>query len=231
MCGLLPYATFEEMGDELLRRGTMNIARLVRSFEAIPVSGRRKARPMKAFFVERVKGFDPGGSKRELDVMWTCRRGNVSPLPVQPLRVLVEGHTYYLDFAWPDTMHAIEFEGFETHGGLVVPFHKDRERTRRLQRAGWHVWPVTSRTSANEILAIAMLATAPNSTPGRGVACESASGRQGSEHQVGQLVEPLGGGAVSDLQGEEPLVVPVDGVVPGEADTAMDLNGVGADFR
>jgi hypothetical protein len=58
-------------------------------------------------------------------------------------------------------LHALEFEGYWAHGKLWTPFHYDRERTRRLQRAGWTVWPLTSETSANEIIAIATIATNP----------------------------------------------------------------------
>ena len=115
---------------------------------------------MYGFFEERVKGYDPGGSERELDVMKLIRAaGKGLVLPRQQYRVRVEGHTYYLAYAWPDTMHGLEWQGWEWHGKYASDFHRGSDRTRRLQRIGWTIWPVTARTSANEVLAIAAAAS------------------------------------------------------------------------
>ena len=115
---------------------------------------------MRVFLGKRVRNFDPGGSDRELDIQRIIRRGGY-PLPEQQVRVKVEEHTYFIDHAWRESLHGMEFEGFDPHGKFWTPFHKDRERLRRLTRAGWTIWPVTSQTTANEILAIAEIATAP----------------------------------------------------------------------
>lgn len=151
-CGLAAH--LGKAGDDLLRRRIMNLARLTKTFETIPVSGRRKSNPMRGFLAERVKGYDPGGSDRELDVPRILKRAGL-PLPVQQHRVVVEGHTHFLDFAWPEFLQALEWEGWDPHGTQPSTFHHDRDRTRRLQRAGWTIWPVTARTSPNEICAIA----------------------------------------------------------------------------
>lgn len=113
---------------------------------------------MRAFLAKRVKGYDPGGSERELDVGRIIKRAGYPP-PAQQFRVDIEGFTYYVDHVWPQSLHGIEFEGFECHGGQWAPFHRDRARLRRLTRAGLTIWPVTSQTTANEILAIAEIAT------------------------------------------------------------------------
>jgi hypothetical protein len=158
-CGELPERLLDKAGDDALRRKLITLPRLVRTFDRIPVSGRRKSAPMRLFLGKRVRNFDPGGSDRELDVQAIVKRGGY-PLPVQQFRVVVEGHKYFIDHAWPESLHGIEFEGFECHGKLWTPFHRDRDRLRRLQRAGWTIYPVTSETTANEILAIAEIATA-----------------------------------------------------------------------
>ena len=158
-CGTLPERLLDKAGDDALRRKLITLPRLVRTFDHIPISGRRQSAPMRLFLAKRVRNFDPGGSDRELDVQAIVRRGGY-PLPVQQFRVRAEGHTYFIDHAWPYSMHGIEFEGFESHGKLWTPFHKDRERLRRLTRAGWTIYPITSETTANEILAIAEDATA-----------------------------------------------------------------------
>ena len=157
-CGALPERLLDRAGDDALRRKLITLPRLVRTFDHIPCSGRRKSTPMRLFLGKRIRDFDPGGSERELDVRRIIQRGGY-PLPVQQFRVRIEGHTYFIDHAWPDSLHGIEFEGFECHGGLWTPFHLDRERLRRLTRAGWTIYPVTSQTTANEILAIAEIAT------------------------------------------------------------------------
>ena len=113
-----------------------------------------------------MKGYDPGGSERELDVMKLIKSaGSGLVLPKQQYRVRVEGHTYFLDYSWPETLNALEWEGWWWHGKFVSDFHKDKDRTRRLQRAGWTIWPVTARTSANEILAIAAVASGQKLVP------------------------------------------------------------------
>ncbi len=158
-CGVLPEKLLDKAGDDALRRKLMTLPRLVRTFDHIPCSGRRKSAPMRIFLGKRVRDFDPGGSDRELDVLKIIRPGGY-PVPRQQFRVKVEGHTYFIDYAWPESLHGIEWEGFDPHGKFWTPFHKDRERLRRLQRAGWIIYPVTSQTTANEILAIAEIATA-----------------------------------------------------------------------
>jgi len=157
-CGALPERLLDRAGDDALRRKLITLPRLVRTFDHIPCSGRRKSAPMRLFLGKRIRDFDPGGSERELDVRRIIQRCGY-PLPVQQFRVRIEGHTYFIDHAWPESLHGIKYEGFECHGKLWSPFHHDRERLRRLTRAGWTIYPVTSQTTVNEILAIAEIAT------------------------------------------------------------------------
>lgn len=160
VCGTIPESLLGTAGDDLFRRKIMRLPKLVKSFEMIPQSGRRKRRPMYGFFEERVKGFDPGGSDRELDVMRLLRNVDGIIPPRQQFHVVVDGIDLYIDYAWPEVLHGLEWEGWEDHGKRVSDFHKDKDRTRRLQRVGWTLWPVTKRTTANEILAIAADVTA-----------------------------------------------------------------------
>jgi hypothetical protein len=153
-CGELPAKLLGLAGDDLLRRKVMVLPRLVRSVEQVPVSGRRKIVPMRAFLAERVDGYDPGGSEPELDVGRVMRRAHIRPLPVPQFRIRVEGHQYVLDHAWPERLHYLEYQGVDVHGRPSA-LHADSERTRRLNRAGWTGWPVTCQTTANEIVAIA----------------------------------------------------------------------------
>ncbi|MBI2169276.1 MAG: hypothetical protein HYU28_07215 [Actinobacteria bacterium] len=144
--------------DDGLRRKLINLPRLVRCFDEVPCSGRRPSKSMKEVLDERLPGFHPGGSAAELDVLAILRRAGIHPLPIQQYRVTVDGHNYKLDYAWPDSKHAIEFDGGGAHD-TVSARHDDRQRWRRLQRAGWTIWAITERTPPNEIIAIGVTAT------------------------------------------------------------------------
>ena len=60
------------------------------------------------------------------------------PAVVPQFEVRVAGRRYRLDFALPEAMVAIEYDGEQFHS---TPQQKasDRERQRRLEDAGWHV--------------------------------------------------------------------------------------------
>lgn len=154
-CGLVPFGRLERSVDDALRRRLIRLPKLVRTFDAIPTSGRRRRRPMERVLAERVPGFHPGGSGEELDVLEVLRRADIRPLPIQQHRIDVEGNKYYLDYGWPDTKVALEYDSREFHT-RVSDFHHDQQRIRHIQRAGWVRWPVTKRTTENEIIAIAL---------------------------------------------------------------------------
>lgn len=155
--GLHPWV-LGRVVDDALRRKLVSLPKLVRCFEAVPVSGRRPSRAMKEVLAERVPGFHPGGSAEELDLLGILTRADVRPLPVQQYRVKLEGRTYLLDYAWPETRHVIEYDGAGGHD-TVSSRHDDRDRWRRLRRADWNVWPVTERTPVSEVIAIGVTAT------------------------------------------------------------------------
>ncbi len=157
-CGLLAFPQYERAVDDALRHKRLHLPSLVRTFEDIPVSGRRKRWPAERLIAERVPGFNPGGSPAELDVLKILKRAGISPLPEQQYRVVIEGHEHFLDYAWPETRQALEYDGVDFHT-MVVDVHRDRDRQRRVQRAGWTLWPVTKRTRESEIVAVGIHAT------------------------------------------------------------------------
>lgn len=146
--------------NDALRRRLLTLPRLVACFDEVPRSGRRPSRNLRKVLSERVPGFDPGGSEPELDVLRVLRRARISPLPVQQYRVVIDGRSYVIDHAWPETKHAIEYMGALVHGNPTA-LHADSRRMRALQHEDWTVWPVTSTTTQNEIIAIGVAATAP----------------------------------------------------------------------
>ncbi|MDO5082891.1 MAG: hypothetical protein Q4D89_05765 [Arachnia propionica] len=60
-------------------------------------------------------------------------------------RVVLAGHTHFLDIAFPDHLLAIELDGWETHSSRDS-FISDRVRQNRLATAGWVVLRYTSAT-------------------------------------------------------------------------------------
>jgi hypothetical protein len=121
---------------------------------------------MRALLEELIPGSHPGESDAELDVIGVLRRA-ARPLPVQQHRVGVERRNYRLDFAFPDRKEGLEWQSAAFHGS-VAAVHDDSERTRRLQRAGWRIWPLTSATTRTELLAIVDMITLSASLPGVG---------------------------------------------------------------
>jgi hypothetical protein len=157
-CGLVHPRALGRSVDDALRRRIITLPGLVRCAASVPLSGRRKSRPIREVLGERVDGYDPGGSAEELDVMKVLRRHAVRPLPRQQYRVKVGGRTFLLDYAWPETRHALEYLGAHWHG-TPSAVHDDSERTRLLQRDRWTLWPLTKHLSVVELLAIADVAT------------------------------------------------------------------------
>lgn len=157
-CGLISFVGFERTVDTAMRQKKLRLPDLARCAEEVPLSGRRRIRPVKLLLAGRVKGYDPGGSNEELDVLRTLKRAGF-PLPVQQYRVELEGRTMYLDFAWPETMHCLEYQGKHWHD-MKSDFDRDYERFRILQRSPWTPWPLTKSTSANELCAIGEIACA-----------------------------------------------------------------------
>jgi very-short-patch-repair endonuclease len=65
------------------------------------------------------------------------------PDPIPNHAVIVDGQRRVLDFAWPDRMVAVEFDGFVPHTTRRV-FDDDRERQNLIVDAGWRVYRLTA---------------------------------------------------------------------------------------
>lgn len=67
------------------------------------------------------------------------RRARAAGLRLEPqFEVWVDGEQYFLDYADPSRMIAIELDGFETHA-TRAGFQRDATRNTLLQLAGWRV--------------------------------------------------------------------------------------------
>jgi hypothetical protein len=99
---------------------------------------------------ERGIGFEPGGSRSELDLLEVLRGAGL-PEPVQQLRVRVGDRTYRPDFAWPSGKVFAEFYGTPFHTG-VSAMVADSERITALSSAGWLPLVFTHASPDHEIV-------------------------------------------------------------------------------
>ena len=153
-CGLVSERQLRSAGNDGLRRRILSLPTLVRTVDEVPVSGRRAIVPVVDYLKTKVPGFDPGDSDPEVDVVEAIVAAGIAA-PAQQIRVETVIGTCFVDIGWPDLRLGFEYDSVEFH---VERFHDDRDRLRALKRAGWDIWPITSTTSKNEILAIATLA-------------------------------------------------------------------------
>jgi hypothetical protein len=150
-CGLLTPRQLRSCINDALRRRLTTLPVLTRTVDEVPRSGRRAIVPVSEDLRSRVPGYDPGDSDPEIDLV-ELLVGAGYPRPEQQVRVVAEGRTAFVDVGWRERRVGFEYDSLEFHEHR---FHEDRDRLRRLKRAGWDIWPVTSTTSKNEILAIA----------------------------------------------------------------------------
>jgi very-short-patch-repair endonuclease len=81
---------------------------------------------------------------------------------VQQYPVRAGGHPYQLDFAWPDRMVVVEYNGLAVHSGASAVAH-DNERMSELSALGWRVLVFDETTPARRIVeqVTKLLATSP----------------------------------------------------------------------
>ncbi|HET9442462.1 MAG TPA: hypothetical protein VFO65_04005, partial [Acidimicrobiales bacterium] len=129
-CSLVPAPVLETAVDHALRVGDAHLPRLVRVVAEAPATGPGSLQPIRAVLADRVAGYDPGDSRRELDLVKLLAGAGFEP-PTQQVRVRVEGRTYFVDAAWPALKVGFEYDSVRFHHS-VSAFHRDRERLRRL---------------------------------------------------------------------------------------------------
>lgn len=136
--------------NDALRRKLVTLEQLRACHERLVAQGGRQTRTMGELLAERQPGFDPGGSERELRVLAVFAAAGL-PMPVQQHRVQVGSRVFYLDFAYPEALVGLEFDGYDRHGTFLA-FHADRERARLITSVGWRIIPITSRTKDADLV-------------------------------------------------------------------------------
>ena len=153
LCDCTTILSLRQLGrvlDDGLRRSVASLARLRDCCERIESGPGRHMSAVRGLLVERGVGFNPGGSRSELQILDLFRRARI-PTPVQQLSVKVGGRTYRPDFAWPDQMVFAEYYGLPFHTGVSAVV-ADNQRLTALVAAGWLPLVFTHASSDREIV-------------------------------------------------------------------------------
>ncbi|HVL64927.1 MAG TPA: type IV toxin-antitoxin system AbiEi family antitoxin domain-containing protein [Actinomycetota bacterium] len=134
-----------------LRKDRRFIVEVARCIGEVPVSGRRGRRAVREVLAIYVPGVEPGDSDPEFEIADLIDAAGY-PRPTMGIPVLVEGHKHRIDCGWADRKAGFEYQSDQYHMDPIAK-HEDDAKLRRLKRAGWDIWPITSRTTADEILA------------------------------------------------------------------------------
>jgi hypothetical protein len=136
--------------DDGLRRRVVSLPRLRDCSERIESGPGRHMSAVRSLLAQRGIGFDPGGSRSELQLLEVLRRADL-PTPVQQHAIRIGSKTYRPDFAWPSHMVFAEYYGLPFHTGANAVMD-DNERLTALSSAGWLPLVFTQRSSDREIV-------------------------------------------------------------------------------
>jgi very-short-patch-repair endonuclease len=136
--------------DDSLRRHLLVLDDLREVYGILACRGRRRLTVLRAVLDERLPGFHPGGSPKELDVCRVLVDAGLGE-PAAQHQVVVGSTVYLLDYAYPDDLIAIEYNGFDFHTARAA-FDHDATRYAALTALGWRILPVTSATSARTLV-------------------------------------------------------------------------------
>ena len=135
--------------DDAARRGVADVEDVRETCELMAGRGRRRLTVVRRVLEDRLPGYHPGGSPRELDLVRILRHAGLPP-PVQQHQVPAGNTVYVLDLAYPDLRVGIEYDGWEVHGTRSALDHA-AARGNALELEGWTVLHFTSAASAGRI--------------------------------------------------------------------------------
>jgi hypothetical protein len=119
--------------DDALRQRIVTWDELWRCYLGHNVTGRNVG-PFRRILLERDGNTPPGGefARRMADMLTAAGL----PMPVFEYPVVIDGHEYYLDLAWPQWMVAIECNDAGSHD-TPKAFRRDPMKRNRCERVGW----------------------------------------------------------------------------------------------
>jgi hypothetical protein len=148
--GLLTPKQTGEMLDDAKRRHPNAIEETRAAFARLASGGRRRLRSVKEALAHRIPGYDPGESDLELRTLRTLVAAGL-PMPVQQLRIVLNGQRRRIDLAYTDAKVAIELQSWEWHGGRAA-FDADHAKANELVSIGYRLLQITSDASDADIV-------------------------------------------------------------------------------
>jgi hypothetical protein len=119
--------------DDALRRRIVSWDELWSCYLTHNVTG-REVGPFRRILLERDGNTPPGGEFARLMAEMLVAGG--LPMPEFEHRVVVDGHVYYLDLAWPRLMICVECNDAGSHD-TGKAFRRDPMKRNRCERVGW----------------------------------------------------------------------------------------------
>lgn len=139
-----------EMIDDAKRRHPQALEETRAAFARLASGGRRRLRGIRSALALRLPGYDPGESDLELRALRVLVAAGL-PMPVQQLRIVLNGQRRRIDLAYPKEKVAIELKGWEWHGGRAA-FDADHARGNELVAIGYRLLQFTSETSDDDLV-------------------------------------------------------------------------------
>lgn len=135
MAGLGPVQRTEQMLDDAIHKGLSTSRRIANHLGSMPTRGRRGAASLWQILSERTGDPNERANAWE-NLMSRLLRTSDLPAPSRQHKVVAADSTYYLDFAFPNEMVAIECDSIEAHStGPEMRYDLDRQH--RCESLGW----------------------------------------------------------------------------------------------
>lgn len=151
-CGCLPRRTMMTAVDSAVRANLITPGGLVKTAREEAgrgVKGTAFFRSLVGEYLERTST----GSKAELDVLEGITKRRL-PTPVIQWEVMTPaGNRYVLDFGWPNSMKAVEIDGWETHSSSTA-LERDLARQNELLALGIELRRFSGRTVHHKLDAV-----------------------------------------------------------------------------
>jgi very-short-patch-repair endonuclease len=143
--------------DHAKRRGLCTYDEVAACLARIGGRGRPGSGRLKRVVARRLSGINAGDSQLEVITAEAMVTGGLPPF-VQQHPVEVDGHTYFIDLAWPEFKVGIEVMGDVHLEPLVAD--NDADRRNLLRRAGWDIYDARYNTNLRRLAALVLGAIA-----------------------------------------------------------------------
>lgn len=150
LSGALSLGRLARALDDALVRNLAHLSDVRRCAERLAPGPGRSLSKLRVLLAERGGEARLAESRPEMRVMRVIVGAGL-PAPVQQHVVRVNGERFRLDFAYPDQMVGLEYQGFDPHRSRSA-FDRDYRRDRLLRGVGWDMRYFTSATTDAEIV-------------------------------------------------------------------------------